>query len=381
MYMYCAMADVASATGDPAYLPALLSIWDDITKRKMYITGGIGPSAKNEGFTVPYDLPNDTAYAETCAALGMALWNHRMFLMTGEGKYADILEREVYNGLLSGVSLSGDRFFYTNPLASKGSHHRVSWFSCPCCPTNLVRYLPAMGERLYAHRDKEIWAILYAGSTATVPLAEGNVKLVQETKYPWEGDVQIKVDPEKPQSFTLHLRLPGWCHGQPEISINGQKQRQVIIEKSFIRLAREWKPGDVIRLSLPMKIERVYADERVKANVGRVALMRGPIVYCLEGADHPDGQVRNIVLPRTAQLEAEFDSTLLGGVTTLSGQALAVADRDQPARPVALKAVPYSTWDNRQPGQMVVWIPEKAELAEPANSGPSAKDLNNPKPK
>ncbi len=364
MYMYCAMADIVAAKGDSAYLPALHSIWNDITQRKMYVTGGIGPSAKNEGFTVPYDLPNDTAYAETCAALGMALWNHRMFLMTGEGKYADVLEREVYNGLLSGVSLTGDKFFYTNPLGSVGKHHRVSWFSCPCCPTNLVRYLPAMGERLYAHRDSEIWSVLYCGSSATVPLATGKVKLVQETKYPWEGDIQITLHPEKDQNFTLHLRLPGWCHEQPEVSINSEKQREVVIEKSYLKLKRDWKPGDVVRLKLPMGVQRIYADQNVKANVGRVALMRGPIVYCLEGVDHSAGQVRNIVLPKSSKLEARFDSSLLGGVTILSGEAMAVINDQRETQPVIIQAVPYSTWDNRAPGQMVVWLPESKEQAE-----------------
>jgi uncharacterized protein len=364
MYQYCAMADVAAATGEKDYLHALTSIWHDIVDRKMYITGGIGPSAKNEGFTVPYDLPNDTAYAETCAALGMALWNHRMFLMTCDGKYADVLEREVYNGMLSGVSLAGDRFFYTNPLGSTGKHHRVSWFSCPCCPTNLVRYLPAMGERLYAHRGDDLWTVLYCGSTAIVPLHSGKVKIDQESKYPWEGLIELKLTPEKPMTFTLHCRVPGWCHELPEVAINGEKQREVIIDQSHVTVKREWKSGDVVRLTLPMTPQRVYADPKVKANVGRVALMRGPIVYCLEGVDHPDGRVRNIVLPPSAKLHAEFDPNLLGGVTVITGEALAVVDDPGGTKPMSIKAVPYSTWDNRAPGEMVVWLPESKELVE-----------------
>jgi DUF1680 family protein len=364
MYQYCAMADVVAATGEPDYLPALTSIWHDIIDRKMYLTGGIGPSAKNEGFTTPYDLPNDTAYAETCAALGMALWNHRMFLMTGEGKYADILEREVYNGMLSGVSLTGDRFFYTNPLASVGKHHRVSWFSCPCCPTNLVRYLPAMGERLYAHRGDELWTVLYCGSAATVPLASGKVKVEQTTKYPWEGEIELKLMPERPMMITLRCRIPGWCKNLPEVWLNGEKQRELIIDKSHIVLMREWKPGDKVRLALPMPPQRVYANPQVKANVGRVALMRGPIVYCLEGVDHPEGRVRNLVLPKSANVTAQFDAGLLGGVTVLTGQAQSVVDDQGTTKPVPFKAVPYSTWDNRAPGEMIVWLPEKKELAE-----------------
>jgi DUF1680 family protein len=196
MYLYCGMADVAGITGDKELLRAITRIWHDVVDRKMYVTGGIGPSASNEGFTVPYDLPNDSAYAETCAAIGMALWNHRMFLMSGEGKYADVLEREVYNGLLSGVSLSGDRFFYVNPLGSVGRHHRVEWFDCSCCPTNIVRYVPGMGERVWAHRDNAIWTVLYMGNQTTIPLKDGKVRLTEKTKYPWEGDIEITIEPE-----------------------------------------------------------------------------------------------------------------------------------------------------------------------------------------
>jgi DUF1680 family protein len=359
MYMYCAMADVTGATGDNKYVPALTSIWKDITQRKMYVTGGIGPSASNEGFTVPYDLPNDSAYAETCAALGMALWNHRMVLMTGEGKYADVLEREVYNGMLSGVSLTGDRFFYTNPLGSIGKHHRTSWFSCPCCPTNLVRFLPAMGERSYAYRDNDIWSVLYFGSTATIPLMSGAVKLTQETKYPWEGDIQITVNPEKAQEFTLHLRYPGWCHEMPLLSINGEKEREVIIEKSYIKIARQWKPGDVVRLQLPMTVQRIHADPNVKADVGRVALMRGPVVYCLEAVDNPNGSVRKLILPDNATLDSHFQADLLGGVAVITGEALAVQSNKGEVKSVPIKAIPYYAWDNRAPGEMIVWIPER----------------------
>ena len=211
MFLYTAMADVAALTGDQGLFQAMDAIWHDIVERKMYITGGIGPSAHNEGFTVPYDLPNETAYCETCATCGMAIWNHRLFLLTGEGKYADVLERCVYNGLLSGVSLSGDRFNYVNPLASSGHHHRQPWFPCPCCPPNVARYIPAMGERVYAHRGNAIWTVLYMGNTAVVPLDGGKVKLSQKTNYPWDGHVQITVEPEKTFPFDLRLRIPGWC--------------------------------------------------------------------------------------------------------------------------------------------------------------------------
>lgn len=366
MYLYSAMADVAALTGDKGLLTAMDKIWHDVVDRKMYLTGGIGPSARNEGFTVPYDLPNDTAYAETCAAIGMALWNHRLFLMSGDGKYADILEREVYNGLLSGVSLSGDRFFYVNPLGSKGNHHRVPWFDCSCCPTNIVRYIPGMGERVYAQSSNDVWTVLYISNTATVPLKDGKVKLVQETHYPWDGNITITVQPEKRLSFNLNLRIPGWCRSEPAVWLNGEAQATARPRKGYVRIARTWEKGDVVRLKIPMEVERVYADPRVRANVGRVAIMRGPIVYCLEGVDN-GGQVRNLVLPRHAKLTEKFEKDLLGGGVVVRGAALAVSrgeDEKLVAKPVKFQAVPYSTWDNRKPGQMVVWLPEKLELAE-----------------
>jgi DUF1680 family protein len=322
MYLYCAMADAAAITGDEGLLKAMDKIWRDVTERKMYVTGGIGPSASNEGFTVPYDLPNDSAYCETCAAVGMALWNHRLFLMSGDGKYADVLEREAYNGLLSGVSLTGDRFFYVNPLGSAGNHHRVPWFDVSCCPTNLVRYVPAIGERVWAVRGDGVWTVLYMGNKADLTLESGKVKLAEETKYPWEGDVEIKVEPEKSFAFDLHLRVPGWCKGEPAVAVNGEKQA-VKAEKGYLTIARTWKSGDVVRLSLPMPVERVYADPLVKADAGRTALQRGPIVYCLEGVDN-DGRVRNLALPRDAKLTAEFDKDLLGGVMVVKGEAQAV---------------------------------------------------------
>jgi DUF1680 family protein len=366
MYLYCAMADVAALTGDRGLLTALDRIWHDVVDRKMYVTGGIGPSAHNEGFTVPYDLPNDSAYAETCAAIGMALWNHRMFLMSGDGKYADVLEREVYNGLLSGVSLGGDRFFYVNPLGSVGKHHRVPWFDCSCCPTNVVRYLPGMGERVYARRGNGIWTVLYMGGTATIPLEGGKVKLTQETRYPWDGTVRITVEPgQKAFDFDLNLRIPGWCRAKPTLEVNGTPLTEVQADKGYLRVRRSWKAGDVVRLTLPMPVERVYADPRVKADVGRVALQRGPVVYCLEGVDNA-GRVRNLCLPRAAQLTAEFDKDLLGGVTVVRGEALSVslADDKPVTKPVPFQAVPYFAWDNRRPGPMVVWLPEEPERAE-----------------
>ncbi len=370
MYLYCGMADVAGITGDRPLIDAITKIWRDVVERKMYVTGGIGPSASNEGFTAPYDLPNDSAYAETCAAIGMALWNHRMFLMSGDGKYADVLEREVYNGLLSGVSLSGDRFFYVNPLGSKGRHHRVPWFDCSCCPTNVVRYIPGMGERVWAQRDNGLWSVLYTSNTATIALKDGKVKLIEKTNYPWDGDMEFTIEPEQSFAFDVHLRIPGWCRSEPTLSVNGEKAK-VEIEAGYVRLHRMWKKGDVIRLSLPMPVQRVYADPHVKADVGRVALQRGPIVYCLEGVDN-DGRVRNLCLPKGSKLSEKFAKDLLGGVTIIQGEALAVARPKEKleTEKVSFKAVPYFAWDNRRPGEMIVWLAEEPEGVElPSTEG------------
>jgi DUF1680 family protein len=266
------------------------------------------------------------------------------------------------------AAATGDRFFYVNPLGSKGNHHRVPWFGTSCCPTNIVRYVPGMGERVYAHRDNDVWTVLYVGSTAMVALKDGKVKLTQETDYPWDGKVRIKVEPEKSFEFGINLRIPGWCREAPSIIVNGEEHKEPL-EKGYVRIGRTWQAGDVLELNLPMSVQRVYADPHVKADVGRVALMRGPIVYCLEGVDN-GGQVRNLCLPRDAKLSATFEKDLLRGVVVVRGEALAVTqdkeDEKRTTRPGKFLAVPYSTWDNRQPGPMVVWLPEEPGLAEVA---------------
>lgn len=379
MYLYTGMADVAAATGDATLMKPLDAIWHDVVDRKMYLTGGIGPSASNEGFTVPYDLPNDTAYAETCAAIGMALWNHRMFLMTGEGKYADILEREVYNGILSGVSLSGDRFFYDNPLASKGQHQRVPWFDCSCCPTNIVRFLPAMGERCYATRDNSIWTVLYMSGTAEVEVPGGRVKLVQSSSLPWLGAVKIRAEAKEPLAFDLQLRIPAWSKGPRLIGKDGARAVNANdVRNGYLRipikLAQDGSSyAAEVNVDLGVANQRIYADPNVKANVGRVAVMRGPLVYCAEAADN-GGRVRNLVLPKDRAIHHPFvkddkrfeDGTILGlpalwahGEEVRRNQDGSLGTQNQ-----LIRWIPYFAWANRKPGEMVVWLPEKAELAE-----------------
>jgi DUF1680 family protein len=373
MYLYCGVADVAGRTGDEALVAAMDRIWEDVAERKLYITGGLGPSAHNEGFTVPYDLPNETAYAETCAAIGLALWSHRLLLLHADAKYADVLEQALYNGLISGVSLDGAGFFYVNPLASRGAHHRQPWFDCACCPTNLVRSIPQVPGCVYATSPDGIWVNLYARSRATVRLNSSAVTLVQRTRYPWSGRVKVTVNPRSPAAFNLNLRIPGWCVGATA-KVNGEAIGAAPGENGYLCIAREWRRGDTVQLDLPMPVQRIAAHPNVAADVGRVALRRGPIVYCLEATDN-GGSVLDIALPRDARLQARFDRSLLGGVVVIRGRGLrrkpvewnAVLYQPLPPdEPTPILAVPYCVWDNREPGEMAVWLPEATGLPDPA---------------
>ena len=371
MYLYSGVADVARLTHDQALIEMMDRIWRDVTLRKMYITGGIGPSAHNEGFTVAYDLPNDTAYAETCAAIGMALWNHRLNLLHADGRYADVLERALYNGLLSGIGLDGTSFFYVNPLASRGTHHRQSWFGCACCPTNLVRFLPSLGGYVYAHAGNDVYVNLYLGNEGRIPLGDGSVVLRQETKYPWEGRVEIAVEADAAKAFALRLRVPGWCN-EYTVAVNGLTVENAPAQNGYVVLDRTWQQGDSVVLDLAMPVRRVYAHPDVEPDRGRVAFQRGPVVYCLEAVDN-GGRVRHLAVEPGCAICAAFRADLLGGVTVLEGAALARQAEDwhdalYQEMPAAVEtpftAVPYCLWDNRAPGEMVVWIPESPSLAE-----------------
>jgi DUF1680 family protein len=371
MYLYSGVADIAGITGDRRYIEAMERIWDDVVHRKMYITGGIGPSASNEGFTVAYDLPNETAYAETCASIGMVFWNHRLNLLHADGRFADIVERALYNGLLSGISLDGERFFYVNPLASRGKHHRKPWYACACCPTNMVRFLPTVGGYIYAHSENGIYVNLYVASTAEVPLQDTLVTMTQDTRYPWDGDVKITIEPASDATFDICLRIPGWCK-DPRLRVNGRPLSDFEVEKGYARIRREWHPGDTIELELAMPIERMKAHPNVTANTGRVALQRGPMVYCLEAVDN-GGTVFQLSLAREAELVAEHRPQLLGGVTVIRGTAVVSCAgnwNNMLYRPIAepktvkCVAVPYYSWDNRERGEMIVWLPETPDLAE-----------------
>ena len=373
MYLYSAMTDLAGETGDEDLLAAVHALWEDVCTRKLYLTGGIGPSGHNEGFTQPYDLPNETAYAETCAAIGLVFWNHRMLQLDCDRRYADVMERALYNGVISGVSHDGEKFFYENPLASLGNHHRQAWFDCACCPPNLARIMASLGEYVYSKSDADLAIHLYVQGSASVPIGGQQVTIHQETHYPWDGEVNITLEMDSPASFGIKLRLPGWCRST-HLSVNGASvslQSGETIHHSqggYLQLERSWKTGDSIHFTMDMPVERVYAHPDVRQDSGMVALQRGPLVYCLEQVDNPI-PLQHIYLPEDAELSAEFDPDILGGMITIHGPALAVDPSDwegtlystAPASliPCTFTAIPYFAWDNRQPGSMRVWLNEK----------------------
>ena len=365
MYLYTGMADVAAETGDPTLLAACQRLWASTAERKMFVTGGVGSSGWGEKFTGDYDLPNETAYAETCAAIGLVFFAHRMLQIEADARYADVIERALYNGVLSGVSLDGTKFFYVNPLASSGRHHRQAWFGCACCPPNIARLLASLGEYVYAASDTAAYIHVYVASEGKAEVAEQKVTLHQDTDYPWSGDVEITVGVASPARFALMLRIPGWC-AKHALKVNG-KPVAAPVAKGYAKIRRTWNDGDRVELSLAMPIQRVAAHPRVAEDAGKVALQRGPLVFCLEQCDNA-ALVRSIELPDKAKLSARFDQKLFGGAVVIEGEALAPTPTGwkgqlyQPAsatqlKPVKFRAIPYCLWDNREGGAMTVWLP------------------------
>lgn len=357
MYLYTAMADVVLASADETYVAALERVWSNTVERNMYITGGIGPSQHNEGFTQDYDLPNETAYCETCAAIAMVFWNHRMNLLFGDAKYADVVEREMYNGALAGISLSGDTFFYVNPLGSNGDHHRTAWYDTSCCPTNLVRFLPSIGQYAYALTEDGIAVNQYIQGEGAMDLDLGSdeisVRIIQRSNYPWDGRIELEVHPEHMTAFALRLRIPGWCRSY-QLSVDGVvlDDCECLTDRGYVVLHRQWTHGQTVVLELDMPVETIRAREEVKANHGRIAIQRGPIVYCIEAVDNPQLAYDSFSLSARLPLAVNYRPDLLGGVVALSS-------RDQNGKPVIM--IPYYAWDNREPGFMQVWIPETKE--------------------
>ena len=335
MYLYCGMADVAALKNDTGYIAAMDRLWDDVVHRNMYITGGIGSSRDNEGFTEDYDLPNLDAYCETCASVGMVLWNQRMNQLTGDSKYIDVLERSLYNGALAGISLGGDRFFYVNPLESKGDHHRQEWYGCACCPSQLSRFLPSIGNYIYASSDDALWVNLYIGNTGQIRIGE--------TDYPWDGSVKLTISTSQPLEKEIRLRIPDWCKTY-DLSING-KRINVPKEKGYA-VIKDWKSQDVIALDMDMPVEIVAADPHVKENFDKRAIQRGPLVYCMEEIDNPV-YFDQIQLSPSTTFQTAFASDILNGIKTIKTNG----------RAQSATFIPYYAWDNRKAGKMRVWIP------------------------
>ena len=343
MYLYCGMADVAALKNDTGYIAAIDRLWDDVVHRNMYITGGIGSSRDNEGFTEDYDLPNLDAYCETCASVGMVLWNQRMNQLTGDSKYIDILERSLYNGALAGISLGGDRFFYVNPLESKGDHHRQEWYGCACCPSQLSRFLPSIGNYIYASSDDALWVNLYIGNTGQIRIGETDILLTQETDYPWDGSVKLTISTSQPLEKEIRLRIPNWCKTY-DLSINGKRIN--VSEKKGYAVIKDWKSQDVIALDMDMPVEIVAADPHVKENFGKRAIQRGPLVYCMEEIDNPE-YFDQIQLSPSTTFQTAFVSDILNGIKTIKTNVMAQS----------ATFIPYYAWDNRKAGKMRVWIP------------------------
>jgi DUF1680 family protein len=374
MYLYSAMADVAAETGDASLVRACERLWRNVTDRRMYVTGGIGSTASIEGFGSDYHLPNESAYAETCAAIGLVFWMQRMTLLTRDGRYADTLERALYNGVLSGISLDGRKFFYENPLASRGDRHRQEWFGVACCPPNLARLLSSLGRYIYARGDQELAVNLYVGGSAALDLAGERIRIEQRTTYPWVGDVRITVRAGRPAQFVLALRIPGWCTAV-DLDVNGDPvQVASALDRGYIRLRRGWRDGDEVQLRLSMPARRIWAHPAVADDAGLVALSRGPLVYCVEEADLA-GVPHQYAVPRDAPVTTE-PAHGLPGVLALSLTGDRAADpgsQDDPlyessppkSGPGRITAVPYFAWDNRSPGAMRVWMRESPSTADP----------------
>jgi uncharacterized protein len=383
-YMYSGMADIAAIENDKAYLDAITRIWEDIVYRKIYITGGIGATGNNEGFAGPYVLPNMSAYCETCASIGDIFANHRLFLLHGETKYIDILEKTLYNSMLSGVSLSADRFFYPNPLESNGQHSRSAWFGCACCPSNIARFVPAISGYIYAVTDEDLYINLFISNDASITVGKTKVQVSQKANFPWDGKVEMTINPEKSANFSMMIRIPGWAVNEAipgglykfndnvneeyKISVNGEV-KDCEIEKGYAEIERRWKKGDKIEIEFPMPVRKVIADERIKDDEGKIAFQKGPVIYCAEWPDNSNGNVRNLVINKEAASTAEFIPSLLGGtevIKTSGFQIMKTLDGNLESMPEeTVTLIPYAPWNNRGPGQMMVWLPVSKESSNP----------------
>lgn len=383
-YMWTAMADIAAITGDQAYMEAINRIWHDIVDGKYYINGGIGATNHGEAFGESYQLPNMTAYCETCAAVGNAFWNHRMFLMTGDSKFIDVLERSMYNNILDGVSLSGDHFFYPNPLASDGRHERQEWFGCACCPPNVARFLPSMPGYIYAQQDTDVYVNLYISSATSFNIGGKTLEVAQESEFPWEGGVKINVTAKEPVGAKLRLRVPGYVQDRPVPSdlytylgpkneafvmkINGRPYPYIIDSLGYISVEHVWNQLNSIQIDFPLEVKQVKANDQVTQNTGKVAIERGPILYCAEWPDNPYNKVLSLVLDEPEALKAKR-SNVLGGTYLIKGKAKMAAKKLDGtimlSKSDKLTLIPYHLWNNRGSGEMTVWLATDAAHSDP----------------
>jgi DUF1680 family protein len=385
-YLYAAVADVAALTGDKQLLNAIDKIWENEVTKKIYVQGGVGAIGDGERFGDNYDLPNATAYNETCAAIANVYFNHRMFMLHGESKYIDVLEKSLYNGLISGVGMDGKSFFYTNAMQIKNSFthkdmeaERSGWFPCSCCPTNVVRLIPSVPGYVYAQKDNDLYVNLFISGNADLTINNKPVQIVQQNNYPWDGALRFSLTPKSPLAFNLLIRIPGWARNEAmpsdlykfatasekkvEIKINGQPV-EYTVNNGYAVLNRTWKKGDVVEVNLPMEVRRVLAKEDVKDDIGKVALQRGPIIYCAEWPDN-NGKAANIIIPENAAFATEFKPDLLNGVIVLKSSVPAVVvNSDGRTVSTATKeftAIPYYAWAHRGKGEMMIWFPTKVK--------------------
>ncbi len=387
VYMYSGMADVAAITGDSSYIKAIDKIWDNIVSKKIYITGGIGARHAGEAFGNNYELPNLSAYCETCAAIGNVYMNYRLFLLHGDAKYFDVLERTLYNGLISGVSLDGGSFFYPNPLSSNGKYSRKPWFGCACCPSNVSRFIPSLPGYVYAVKNDQVYVNLYLSNKAELKVDKKKILLEQETGYPWNGDIRLKIT-QGNQDFTMKLRIPGWVRGNVlpgdlysyadnqkpayQISVNGQTVESDVND-GYLSIARKWKKRDVVEVHFDMIPRIVKANPKVEADHGRVAVERGPIVYCAEWPDNRFN-VHSILLNQHPQFKVTDKSELLYGIRQITTDAQALSyDKAGKlvTKDVELTLIPYYAWAHRGEGDMEVWLPidVSATSAQPQEAG------------
>ncbi|WP_407676479.1 glycoside hydrolase family 127 protein [Perspicuibacillus lycopersici] len=376
VYMYTAMADLAKKTNNESLKIACENLWENVTQKQMYITGGIGSSEHGESFSFDYDLPNDTSYTETCASVGLVFWARNMLGLEKNRKYADVMERALYNGTISGMDLDGKKFFYVNPLEvwPKACNHRFDkrhvkavrqqWFTCACCPPNLARMIGSIGDFIYSTEDNQLFVHLYIGSESAVSIKNQKVKVIQETNYPWDGDVKLSIEIESATEFTIALRIPGWCKN-PVVKVNNQLISVEHLENGYLYINRTWENNDQIELIFPMKPERIWSNPKVRENLGKVAIQRGPILYCLEEVDNGK-ELPAIQLPRQSILQEVNGTGLFEGMVTIKAEAYRLVENTDDLyvnnallkTPCIIKAVPYFAWCNRQPGEMLVWINE-----------------------